>query len=501
MSGGPIRNYFDYIVKPHGDSDAFFHNKSSLNHSFFVNRLAVYSGVAEGFSASHGLVKDQVSGLYLPALWESRLPTSSGDSVPMTGLAQNMAVLRGIGMSDSHSLGRSLQTAPLGKASINGAVADASGSPVPAVNFSNSNYFRSEKGLSQTILRTSDRNPMETALKAFSGVTHGDFEAGIDRVLDVIRSLSTEKNKLLPVTHNDRLNARKILGKSVDTLAAQFPTIKQKYEDLIKKALSAEFALPDSDGLKLSPMKTPHFRYTSTDEVYVANPDLTTLFTDSSTLSGLSGSMAVAEIMLTGCNLAYSFSSYIGLGVGYLEGLDLKVGNGAQATGSIVEFDNDSHYAGNILHLYIYHRYYRALSACLYELIGKLKSVPISGGTLFDRTVIDLNSEFNRVGGENGYGTAHGGMYSGRTLFSGMIPRLTVAGNVYSNGTYYGPGGCAAPVKAFSGQIAGIGNVCATVAKLLGVAAPTPNHAPFLVLDSSKKAILAVEEPQNVKNG
>jgi hypothetical protein len=505
IQGGPLRNHWDYVVKPRGDADPFLHNKSTLNNSFFINSLKVDESAAEGFSATHRLVKDDASGLYLPALWESRIPLSAtGASAPMLNLAQNMAVLRGIKMADSHSLSRTLQTAPLGRDSIGGMVADQSQSPLPAVNLGSYNLFRSEKGLAQTVLSASEANPVGTALNAFSTSSHGSSiysGGGVDRVLDVMGRVSSREQKLLPVSYFDRLNARKLLSKSLSDLIGQFPSIQAKYELLVARALSQEFALPDSDGLPLAPRKTAHFRYTSTDGVYLMNSDLTKIFTDNSTIKSLSSAMAVAEIMLTGCDLKFAFSSYLNLGIGGLLEISLPIGNGSTESGTIDFFENDSHYAGNLVHLYAMHRYYRAISACLYELVSKLKSVSIPGGTLFDKTVIDVNSEFNRVGGESGYSTVHGGDYSGRTLFSGMIPKLTIAGNIFSRGTYYGPGGLGAPVKGFGGQIAGIGNVCATVASLLGVKAPTPNHAPFLIRGSGQKAVLAVEGPQNVENG
>ncbi|MCB0393103.1 MAG: DUF1501 domain-containing protein, partial [Bdellovibrionales bacterium] len=128
----------------------------------------------------------------------------------------------------------------------------------------------------------------------------------------------------------------------------------------------------------------------------------------------------------------------------------------------------DQHNVGCIISYYLNSMYYRALSACLLELIEILKSQG-----KFQDTVIDVGGEFNRNPRNNGSGADHGSAGGSMALYTGMLNSPMVLGNIYRDrgGNYSGTWGQGAPISQY-GIPLDIGHWGSTIATLLGVPSP-----------------------------
>jgi hypothetical protein len=162
----------------------------------------------------------------------------------------------------------------------------------------------------------------------------------------------------------------------------------------------------------------------------------------------------------------------------------------------------DAHDTGSYIQLIQFTRYYRAIASCLFELIQRLKAVPSGSGTLFDRTVIAINSEFSRNARDSGAGSDHGPDGSCYTLCSGMVAQPLVVGDIKKDGGrngYRGTWGTGSTMVEFTNQQAVVGNAASTVALMLDFPTPTPNNAPFVNLNrTTGKVHATVGRARNV---
>jgi len=156
----------------------------------------------------------------------------------------------------------------------------------------------------------------------------------------------------------------------------------------------------------------------------------------------------------------------------------------------------DQHFMGAPISIYFSTLFYRALGACLNELISKLKQ---SGD--FDRTLLHVAGDFNRVPGKYGAGTEHGFAGSGTSFYSGMIRGGPyVVGNIVArNENPYNPGawGLASGATIRPGLVRPIqpGDVANSVCSLLGIPRVSTNGHTIFERDlSTGKMVLKVTE-------
>lgn len=493
LAGGAPRYYWDLPINPNGASDKIVANP------MVVNRFRKNSnGTFTPYYAT-----TQVGGFSMPHIWSANIPTTFGVA-PMKNLAQNMLIMRGIDLQiDSHEIDRDRQVAPVpGGISLTGLVADQASSPIPAVGRNGGgNYYKGEKGIAYVNL--AGGNPFSVALNPFTpldsmaSINNGQVERAIDNALKSMSQASADKGKYLPSTFATRFNAKKMMMKKFGSLQDSYTILRKKYLDLISRAFAAEgnLGLVGVDDHAIAADGTPSFRVQENE--FFTGSDIRT-FTDEKTgISELAESMAIAEFMAME-GLSSSINVVSGNFLQTLYQQSYNPTTKAIRTNARVNHTMDVHFTGAHLATILFSRYYRAVSACLYELILQLNSKGIGGGrTLFDKTVIAVNSEFNRLPRMDASGADHGWRGSNYTLFSGMVPGLTIAGNVHTNGDSRGTWGHGAPLTELGGREAIIGNAASTVASLLEIKTPTPNDQSFVYKENGK-AKLSIKSLKNV---
>lgn len=477
MAGGVPRYYWDLPINPNG-------NDKVVSNPMVINHLQASGG---SLTKSYKTVK--VGSYHMPYIWSANIPTPTG-IVPMSSLASNMMIMRGIDLQiDSHDIDRYRQVQPVpGGISLSGLAADQASTPIPAVGRNGGkSYYKSGKGISY--VEMSGTNPFSVAMNPFSNngnltsLKKSSVENAIEIALNRMAGMAGDKDKFLPSTFETRANAKKMMLKSFGNLQESFTSLKSKYENLISRSFASKdsLVLPGVDNIQVPGDGSAQFRILESE--YFTGDDIRTLTSASTSINQLSDGMAIAEFMLTqGLSSSVNIETGNILKAAYSQ-LYNNVNKTSRSVGSATQ-TLDVHFTGALPALIMFSRYYKAVSACLYEFIQSLRSIQTSRGTLFDNTIISVNSEFNRTPRTDGSGADHGWQGSNYSIFSGMVDQLTVVGNIKSNNL--GTWGLAAPLDELNGREAIIGNVSSTISNLLEVKSPTPNDQAFAVKKNGK---------------
>jgi hypothetical protein len=493
MAGGPPRWMFDIPLRPNGD-DQFFNNPMLITKVDPSNPTGVY--------ASH-----EISGFHLPYFWAGHIPTSDGNKVPLSALAANLLCMRGLNMQgDGHDLNRHKQITPIpGQPSLTGLAADRHNSFIPAVTLGSSLGYKSKLG--SAIIETKD---LATLLDPFTfNFTPtvvgrgGSAEEVMDKALLRLREHAEKADPKVRSLFTDHFKARSLFKSNFGNLTQVYANLVAKYESLIKRS----FAEHELSGLDKEPIISDGgalFGYDSVDDTFniKQGTDLRDSFVVDgksvgqaqnsfagvgSTIGNLASAMAIIEFVLLN-KVSHSVTVNIG-GIN-----NLRLPNGSVFTS--MGLNNDAHFVGAISTMFYFSKYYKAISACLYELFSQLRV-----GNMFDKTVVHLSSEFNRSARDDGMGSDHGWQGSSACVFSGMLESLAVVGNIEANHTkdktHKGSWGVAAPLPDLNGREMIIGNVASTVATMLEMDSPTPNDAGFVKKQGNKVTVHA-SRPKNI---
>lgn len=452
LAGGAPRYYWDLLLKPNGN-DLFHDNKMVITR---------FDEASTGKYAT-----TQIGKYHFPHLWSSRIPTVSG-SVPMSTLLSNFLTIRGIDLQiDSHELDLQRQITPvLGGVSLNGLLADRSELPIPASgrNGNVGGYYRSRLGKAYNELKGD--SPLDEVISNFKhsgnliSMSNSEVDKAIDAALVAMAESAGENNKYLPYTYQARLNAKKVMKTSFGDLRAVYTQLTSKYNSLVGRAFASQgnLSLAGVDVNLAGVAGNELFRRES-GQFFTA--PLSQITDENTRISQMSEAMAVSEFMIKN-NLSSTLNCVVG---------DIVSAKAGQ-TGNVHyrDFPVDAHETGSNVSLVIFSRYYKAVSACLYELRQQLIEED-----LFNTTVIGVCSEFNRRPRSTGFGSDHGWQGSNYTIMSGMIQGTQIVGNIRSNDphpSYKGTWGLAAPY--LDGKETRIGNVASTVAQMLDIESPTP---------------------------
>jgi len=451
-----------------------------------------------------------VGGYHLPAMWGGKIATVGGGSENMAALAQNMLFMRGIKSVDSHSLGRTLQTKPSGGVSLGGGVADRATTVLPALSMGAINgTFKSGKGIVPQEMPVTD--PFTTAFLPFSSAMNLRSNAvstseAIDAALNVMRAKAGGRHKMVPHTYEDRINARKLMTTQFTNLSGAYTDLRNKYQNLISRSMGdSTLRQAGVDDLAVLGSSVGQFRiHNGITATFFTGQNLSSITDSQTTVGRLAEMMAVTEFMISGGSYSRSFSSTLHAELGSVGSaiFDSLTVDGAVGLNQRLGLTTDAHDTGAYIQLIQFTRYYRAIASCLFELIQKLKAVPAGNGTLFDKTVIAINAEFNRSARDAGNGADHGPDGSCYTLCSGMIAQPLVVGDIRKDGGrngYRGTWGTGSTMVEFTNQQAVVGNAASTVALMLDFPTPTPNNAPFVNLNQrTGKIVPTVGRAKNV---
>ena len=487
MAGGLPRHYWDLPLKPLGTEKMVFNPMVVTN--FNPNGSSFYSTTKLG-------------NYNFPNIWNCNIPTVGGGSVSMKNIAGNMLTMRGIDMQlDSHFVDRYRQITPVdGGLSLSGMVADAATTPMPAVGINGgAAYYNSSKGIAYLSLNGSD--PLKKAMSPFAEApgmlshNNGAIEAAIDQAMLKLATGAKNKGKYIPTTFASRFNARKMMIKQFGDLSDQYTNLVSKYRSLTSRSFA-----PTAD-LKLAGVDDMNISGNSSIKQgihvgFFSGNNLLSLTNANTGIEKLAEGMAIAEFMIIN-----GLSSSVNVETANITNVFIQQlsNNGSVVSGNYyMTVDADVHDIGGDIDLVIFTGYYRALSACLNELIKKLKEKKIGAGNLFDKTVIAVTSEFNRDPRVDGSGCDHGFQGSNYTLFSGMVEDLSVAGNITVNDSRrLGTWGVGAGMPELGGRVAIIGNAASTVANMLELKSPTPNDASYTFKENGK-AKLKIKSLQSI---
>lgn len=488
MAGGLPRYYWDLPLNPNGNDD------------FAVNPMVVTKFNPDG-SSNYSTTK--VGNYHLPHIWNSKIPTTGGVT-PMKDIAKHMLIMRGIDLQiDSHELDRYRQIAPVpGGISLSGLVADSANTPIPAVGRNGGgSYYQGEKGIAY--LDLTGTNPLTVAISPFTpfssmlSLNSGAVEGAIDQALLRMQASASNKGKYIPSTFASRFNAKKMMMKQFGDLQAQFNTLVMKYRGLITRSFgpSAEIKLAGVEDISFPGNGGPKQRIGESE--FFTGTDILTITDTNTLIAELAEGMAIAEYMvINGLSSSVNIQSTNITNFFVQQSYNPLTKANVRTNGRMTQ-TTDVHFTGSDIGVVLFTRYYRAVSACLNELMSRLKETKTGSGNLFDKTVIAVTSDFNRLPRLDGSGADHGWQGSNYTVFSGMIDQLQVVGNVKkTDGANRGTWGLAGGLTEIGERAAIIGNVASTVSNLLELKTPTPNDISFTAKEKGKSKMVI----KSVKN-
>lgn len=514
MYGGPARWVFDSPLRLNG-------NESLLPNPMIGTRFAAAPAPGPGTLeyASH-----DVAGFQMPHLWGFDVPRAGGGTRPMADLMGNMLVLRGFDMGlDGHSINNTRIVTPLpGGPCLNGLVADAAQASIPAINIGASpgaSAYFAPQGTGAVDIPVAHEAYLDFLFAPFAGADadllrdRAHVDATVTQALAALRTASVQASPGHAPLFRDRDNAEKLLRDSIEGFHAVYADLVGKYEDLITRSVRNTRLAGLTDrpvpGLKLpfvaagDVTRDVAIGAYANEALYLGNDDLRTMF-DQATLSDFAKQLALAEYVLT-----KGLSASVMINPGPLANLtfensalkaDLVKTMTAQgdskfslAPGAVpysgTEITNilrqDPHFTGTYLTLLGHSLYFRAIAACLVELIDRLKAAKVDGLRVFDETVVHLASEFDRNPRVDGSGSDHGFRGNVASIFSGAVDRPLVLGNIYDAldlSTTVGTWGEGAPVRGLKNRVMELGHVMSSLAALLRVPSPTPNNRPVIAV-------------------
>jgi len=503
LSGAPARWYFDLPLEPYAP-------RTAIPNPMVATRFAASSGTNAGMPVYASVpVSHGGQTVHLPYLWSCSIPTPGGGRVPMSELAKNMLIIRGVDMlADGHPNNREKVLRPdKGSPSMNGLVADGSSAVIPSVTLGGapSDIFRSSKARGNVTLGALDSitDPLSSILSPFN--RNADtlppnylsrrqaMETAIQRGLTSLKKYSESASPGAGDVFDARHRAEEMLRNGIGDASASYTTLKAKYADLIRRC--AEYATNPIAGI--TDKRVDRASYSSLggheifrvdDGITALNPDMRTLLLSETTIPHLAGGFAIAEYLIAN-----------GLGASVVLGVNLL---------SMVRWENplrylttniptatvnagltfDEHFRGLIVSLITDSFLFQALGACLYELTQVLRQKQ-----LYDETVISVGAEFSRVPRNDRTGSDHGWMGNTFSIFSGAVKAPMVVGNILSNATLNAPvystastWGHASPVQVDGAtRSLSISHVCATVAELLRVKKPVAGSSTLVREGSS----------------
>ncbi len=498
LQSGPPRWYFDFPMRPNGNDDI-------IDNSMVKNRFVIENGVQKAVLDTH-----KVGNFFLPYLWKSNIPTSDGGSVPMANLANSAVFIRGYDLiNDGHDQNRIKHNAPVsGGLSLSGIFADTSIKPFASVTDGSTFQHKSAKGKS-IVGAPLNGDPFSTIMAPFNMTSPKSFnrrqamDESIKLLQGSISSMFGSKNPYASSLSTEKDASIELFLKGTAGLKTKYEALYNKYRALEIRAYT-DTSL-DLEGIHDQPILT---KANNQYNISASGPgdikatsttaDLRNLIDGTTQANALAASFAIAEYIASE-NLSSSIMVVVDgiLNMNYANLGYATIANSTPITAR-ANFSFDSHETGSFAGLFIYSQFYRAFASCLYELIGVLKQK-----NLFNDSIIQLSSEFNRAARTAGHGSDHGYRGCGTSLYSGMFETgegPLVIGNVSNNkngGGYAGTWGIGATVPEMGNRVVTIGNLMSTVTGLAGHESPTKNDAPLLKMSNGKLVNLA-GRPKNV---
>jgi len=435
-------------------------------------------GVGTRYVATNGVYTDvahstvTINGVNVPHMWQFNVASPNGGMRPMADLLRHLLSVQGISSGNSsHPGSRSLQMLPIGaRQSVMAMAGDASNAPIPGIAVSSLDYVYKSIAGKTALIVPQVNTALNDILDAFKRNAPATFianrqlvDSAIDQAVNTLNAAAESSHVAAAAIADTRRSAKSVVASGVANFGDAFTTLGNKYNDLIRRTVDPTIVLPGLNDLPIGITGTRTQTYGYNNRI-VNNADLRSMITTSTGNNGIARAFAVAEYVLTN-RLTSSFTCALG-GLG---GLNINGPNAVQGF--------DEHSGGKMPSLLINAQFFRAISACLLELIEQLKA-----RNLFNDTIINVAGEFTRSPQDGGTGTDHGWRAANITAFTGMVNSPVIIGNI-KNSTdtnYHGTWGEGGPISALGGATLDLGHSTSTLAALLNV--PTPITAkPSLV--------------------
>jgi len=465
----PSRWMFDLLLNPWNDPK--FKSNAQMGTILKVGANDRYTAADYVLTRFSGQGAD---GIYMPPMWGFNLPTTSTPTRQLSSLIPNMLHLRGINTTNpSHEISKDYLFSPIGATKTVSALAtELSADPIPAVALHprligtrvNTYIYKSPNGATSITLNSS--NYIKELTDTFSwpkehAPSNSPFAEATTRLSKQVETFQGELDKELANDNSSydlvlasRREMRSLLSRGLGDPIQTWNTLLAKYTTIIRSTFTSRFpGLSDKTVGAGSGGGVSHL-------ISGAPPpstDIHALLAPAGvTVRGLAELFAAAEFIFNN-NLSASV-----------------VGNHEHIIGladPYVRIDPDQHTTGSLTTTYFNTMMFSALGACLLEFVDFLKNKG-----LYETTLIEIASEFNRSPKALDGGADHAFMGASSMIFSGAIKGPLVIGNIsqedtsgiYTGATY----GIGAPNPELGGGSLTPAQRAATIAAMVGVTSP-----------------------------
>lgn len=495
--GAPDRSTFDLFLDPYGNGQ---------------NRIPS-NGVATCYGSSAGSnVYDQAiyrtyrvakHNIHAPWMWGQKMPTTDGFK-NIFELMDNMLLFQGIhSASPGHGMSQ-VRTEEANNLTVAGLIADATNTPLNAIQMNSPYTFKSAQGSFITPVTDSITTNVISALMAqFNADRITTYTALTDSLATSFKNVVDNLNYDSSLRMPNSLNMKNTYDGAIDIISSSVQDFSSIWETKLNKYKSVtELAATDRanfNGFFDKPIGVSTARDQRYDVAAASggntkclNPDIrTAMYKDS--VNSMSSCFAVAEFIADN-KYAAAVNARI---------LPVRTMMKTTPTGSAVarNITHDQHNVGTMVRTLTNAVMFRAVSSCMYEMKKFLSTE--SRGYKFEDTVIRLNGEFSRSPRTDGRGADHGWQATTTFIYSGMVEKPEIIGRIFKDGqanglhpaAYAGSWGCGAKLN-----INGIndymtqGNVISSIAAMLGIPSPANNN-PSLV--SVRNAKVSLSDPDH----
>lgn len=416
LSLAPPRWMFDMLPTPNGTSDAFVNGG-------FGNALNISGSNIEVVNQTYEYNYGGKNKLYLPPVWGMGLADANfSDLLPHT------LFIRGMDMEiNNHSLSNARQVAPiLGGNSLHGVIADHMGSPVASVvnGAPSGAAFKSAKGLG-AVTAGGTGNPITALIAPFKNLSGAviyraeEVKPVVDQFLDRMDSYAELHRISKSTLREAHDSADQLIRLNIDTLASSWEGVVAKYTDLVNTATHPIKGQLPGVFDKVVPKQAsadPRFRFNNNSETLLVDlADARDMIQANTNKTEIARQFALTEILMTS-----GICSVVDLSPAITVLNKAKI----SATG-VADITADQHGVGAVTSVIATTVFYRGLLTAVTELVHTLKQK-----ALFDKTIIHISSEFNRIPRADGSGSDHGVGGGSATLMSGLFNEVAFIGNI-----------------------------------------------------------------------
>ena len=356
----------------------------------------------------------EYKGVRCPHIWSANVPNAAGGTRPMNQVLDNTFHICGVNSENpAHPMAFVNRYLPPGsKQSIGAIASDKYDSYLPSIQVGAGGVgFRHVSTRQRGYISLNHGNNLFTdLLRPFLVNTPQELltrKAAIKKEMDdAVKAIVNQgKNDLLfkkNVIENYQ-NSSQLISQGFGDLEAQWDELYGKYTTLINRAIN-NTTVAGIDDLPVG--KPVNMRNNNEQAFYQANgqnvggDDLRSIFGENARHEAMAANFALAEFVLKS-----GLSRSIALAFEMFDGIDMNGSN-----------NWDHHNVGIIASFYSTFKFHLCFHTCMLELQDQLKLA-----NLWNNTLIDVGSEFNRSIRNNGSGSDHLDLGMNLLLMSGLI--------------------------------------------------------------------------------